>query len=598
MICRKTRLRHRFEVSIPHRSDIAQQVDMLWKCASVGLFVAVLATAKPVVHDGIADVTYVGVRRSGIEAFLNIPYGKDTGGANRFRPAQPYEHNKGTTFKATIEGPACPQPRGSYLFPLYLANVTDVSEDCLSLNIARPIGTKAKDGLPVHVHIHGGSFVAGSSNEPTVQPSGLILQSVANGNPIMQVNINYRLGVFGFSKSKALTKAGSANIGLRDQRMAIEWVRDHIASFGGNPRMITISGQSSGGLAVGMQLLAYGGKKPVPFQQAICQSQALGPAIMTDITDRAFSRLARHVSCDKAGIQSEAALTCLRSLTMDQLIDAQAATIDGNENIGDNWLPAIDGDFLPAAPSDLIKQHDFANVTTMMGWCEDDTQFFIPDNITTAAHTRAHISSYVPHVSAQNMDELLRLYPTDDFQADQVASHSAEFYRTGRIVRDILMTCIPLFYSSNLAAAGNQIYLFAENQTALTPLLDATDHSGVGVVHASDFAFIFANLSVYDLPGYPYQPRRQDYALARRQSRSWSSFMSVGKPSLKNRQTLRGWQSAFANPNQTDIFVIGGPAEGLSALDGDGANSGLQMQKLKARCDFFNSPEMIQQLRY
>src|ERR1700761_6922218 len=90
--------------------------------------------------------------------------------------------------------------------------------------------------------------------------------------------------VFGFAQTDALLKDGSTNAGIRDQRLAIEWVHQNIAAFGGDPNKITIHGQSSGGLAIGMQILAYGGAKPQPFQQGICQSQALEPGITGNST--------------------------------------------------------------------------------------------------------------------------------------------------------------------------------------------------------------------------------------------------------------------------------------------------------------------------
>ena len=105
--------------------------------------------------------------------------------------------------------------------------------------------------------------------EPTFKPDGLVQQSVEGGSPVIHVAMNYRLGFFGFAQSGSLKEEGSENAGLRDQRLAIEWVRDNIEIFGGDPENITIFGQSSGGLAIGMHILAYGGTKPLPFQKKI-----------------------------------------------------------------------------------------------------------------------------------------------------------------------------------------------------------------------------------------------------------------------------------------------------------------------------------------
>lgn len=222
------------------------------------------ASQGPIVHDLTSDVTYRGVSSQGIETFFSIPYGQDTGGENRFKAPQPYVPIKGSVINAIEKGPACPQPHGDYAFPLYLSNVTKISEDCLHVNVYRPEGTGSDAKLPVMLYIHGGSFFIGSKDELTIQPEGLILRSVEMDHPVVVVNINYRLGseyryrcshlrrlmrgpVFGFAQSDALQAEGSTNAGLRDQRLAIEWTRDHISNFGGDPNQITILGQSSGG---------------------------------------------------------------------------------------------------------------------------------------------------------------------------------------------------------------------------------------------------------------------------------------------------------------------------------------------------------------
>lgn len=156
-----------------------------------GAIVAV--TGRALVCDSSANVEYQGVERNGIEIFLGIPYGQDTSGQNRFKPPRPYTVPSNTTFDATQPGAACPQPIGQLLPPLALGNVTNISEDCLNLNVARPKGISAGEKLPVIVWIHGGSFWFGSNTEPTTAPDGLVLQSVESGSPIIHVALNYRL---------------------------------------------------------------------------------------------------------------------------------------------------------------------------------------------------------------------------------------------------------------------------------------------------------------------------------------------------------------------------------------------------------------------
>lgn len=192
------------------------------------------------------NVTFQGMERNGVEIFLGIQYGKDTGGINRFKPPQIFEHAPNSNLQATSYGDACPQSvssRNPVIVPI------TVSENCLNLNVARPRGTKQNDRLPVMVYIYGGGLWTGATQSQVVAPDGLILESVSNGLPFLHVALNHRLGVFGFAQSDALKSERSENAGLRDQRLALEWVRHNIASFGGDPNKVTIFGQSSGGMS-------------------------------------------------------------------------------------------------------------------------------------------------------------------------------------------------------------------------------------------------------------------------------------------------------------------------------------------------------------
>jgi carboxylesterase type B len=391
---------------------------------------AAAVLAAPTAHDA-AGTTYHGLSRNGLDVFLGIPYAQDTGGQNRFKPPQPLRTPPGTVVDATRPGHACPQQLGQWNAPLTLLNVTreGVSEDCLNLNIVRPAGAgNGTARYPVMVWIHGGSFWVGSNMEPTHEPDGLVLNSVDERTPIIHVAINYRLGFFGFAKSGALRQERSENAGLRDQRAAIEWVRDNIAYFGGDGGRITIHGQSSGGLAVGMQLLAYGGEKALPYQRGICQSQALEPGITAEFTRDAMKKVIAYTNCNPGNTSTDApeVIACLRSKDMQTLYDASATTYTGDiaHNIGDVWLPSVDGDFLPDAPSKLIAEGRFGNASYMFGWTQDDVNFFTDVTIRTENDTKTFLETYLPKVDPgaltqpgqdQNINEYLSLYPVADF---------------------------------------------------------------------------------------------------------------------------------------------------------------------------------------
>lgn len=350
-----------------------------------------------------------------------------------------------------------------------------------------------------------------------------------------------------------------------------------------------------------MQIMAYGAGKPAPFQQAICQSQALEPGITGNFTIDAMKLLVDYVGCNVTHLHSEKTIVCLRKLDTQTLLNASLSTYqsDISHNIGDIWLPVIDGDFLPAAPSTLIQEGRFADVTTMIGWCEDDVTFFTDPTIKTPDDTYKFVSSYVPDVTKANVDKLLSLYPVSDFVADATPTLSSEFFRAARIFRDILMVCQPMWYGQNLAKAGNTVYLYDWNQTILEPYLEQeTGKTGWGPIHTSEFAYIFGNLSHYDVGDHPFHPKPADYDLTSRGSRSWTTFASTGKPGLRGHDTFEGFKPAFPNEHDVYVFVAGGLSEGLSAIDGRHAREAVRAQRLRERCEFINSPEMIEQLRY
>jgi len=365
------------------------------------------------------------------------------------------------------------------------------------------------------------------------------------------------------------------------------------------------------GLSIGMQMMAYGGDKPVPFQKAIGQSQILEPGIVGEFTNTAMAKVLNASDCNTTSVDSQATIDCLRKLSPEKLVQLQTDTAGDSANIGDEWLPVVDGDFLPAAPSQLLREGRFAAIPTMMGYTEDDTSPFVEIDITTDNDTTTFFRSYAPGMSEANLKHLLSLYPVEDFKPS--ANLSAQHSRSSRILRDILMVCEPLLYGRALAEKGQHVYYYAHNQTVVDAALDSLGLPGLGVVHTSEFAYMFNNISHYDskrmllrfkMPppadkttvyDYPYHPTPSDEQLAIRATRSWSTFASIGRPSRDGHGTLEGWKSAFAVENRTRVFVIGSDEEGLHSLGGESA---IGREKIEERCAFINSPEIVEQLQF
>ncbi|KAF1927329.1 para-nitrobenzyl esterase [Didymella exigua CBS 183.55] len=590
-----------------------------------GVFASVLGSIGAAAHafhvdDASCGVTYRGIERDGLQHFYGIRYGQDTSGENRFKPPRLYVPTPGSVVDATKPGIACPQPLGNASPPLSEGNVTEVSEDCLNLNIIRPKlnATRSHGKLPVMVWIHGGkakalltigladrltgSFWWGSNMEPTFKPDGLIRQSVEGGHPVIHVAMNYRLGFFGFTQSDSLKEEGSENAGLRDQRLAIEWVRDNIGVFGGDPENITIFGQSSGGLAIGMHILAYGGAKPPPFQRAIAESQSLEPGLTGNFSRDALSALVEFVGCNTTGLQAPKTISCLRGMATDTLLNASITTYanDIGHNVGDIWLPVVDGDFLPAPPSQLIDEGRFGNVTLLSGWAQDDLNFYTDVSIATSDDTYNFMRSYLPAMPEESLDDLLGLYPVAEFTPPSGTNLTAEFYRSARMFRDILMVCPPLYLGAAMHKTyGGPVYHYDFNQTILDPILEHTINvSHLGVVHTSEFAYVFGNVEAYNVSGNPINVTASDYALQKCASRSWSAFATTGNPIKGGEVTVQGWLGAYIAPNQTHVMTVGGPWEGWWPLSGADSPDVVSKQKLVERCAFLNSPDIIRGLQY
>jgi carboxylesterase type B len=210
---------------------------------------------------------------------------------------------------------------------------------------------------------------------------------------------------------------------------------------------------------------------------------------------------------------------------------------------------------------------------------------------------RSELLSAMPEKS---LDDLLDLYPVAEFAPPSGTNLTAEFYRSARIFRDILMVCPSLYLGAAMHKTYSApVYHYDFNQTILDPILEHTINvSHLGVVHTSEFAYVFGNVEAYNNSGNPINLTASDYALQERASRSWSAFASTGFPTRSGEVTVQGWLDAYSTPNQTHVEVVGGPWEGWWPLSGADSPDVVSKQKLVERCAFLNSPEIIHGLQY
>jgi para-nitrobenzyl esterase len=339
------------------------------------------AAAQPV-HIAQGDV--VGTPDKTATAYLGLPFAAPPTGSLRWAPPAPALTwtgvRKAYHFGADCQQTLTPEGLGPWT-PEYLP-AGPVSEDCLYLNVWTPKAA-SQPKLPVLVWIHGGAFTGGSGAVPIYNGAALA------SDGIIVVTLNYRLGVYGFLSHNDLEaeNGASGNYGLQDQTAALKWVQDNIAAFGGDPRRVTVAGQSAG--AASVHALLASPKARGLFTQAIAQS---GSGSGRTYPDRAAADRVGQALVAAAGAGT---IDDLRRLTPDEL-----DVIVRKSGLG--FGPIIDGDV-------LIGTAPVNDVPILTGMTANETSsqsFFRPDTLTPAAYRALITETYGPLA-----DQVLRLYP-------------------------------------------------------------------------------------------------------------------------------------------------------------------------------------------
>ncbi|CCC11713.1 hypothetical protein SMACR_04696 [Sordaria macrospora] len=261
-----------------------------------------------------------------VRQFLGIPFAQPPVGNLRFAPPQPAAPFG--ELKVKKLPPSCIQYLSTDPPSIYTQDVTEynvqglnvtspnISEDCLTLSLWAPPATK-KDSLPVIVFVYGGAFSTGGQDVPTQIPTDWVQRKKDH----IVVTFNYRLNIFGFPNARGIPLT-EQNVGLLDQRLAVEWVRDNIAAFGGDPTRITLWGQSAGAVSVGYWQYAYP-TKPIVNTFIMDSGNELTPlAHSLDAAQLGFTRIAVEVGCGNLTAAEE--LACMKSsnVTADAIITA------------------------------------------------------------------------------------------------------------------------------------------------------------------------------------------------------------------------------------------------------------------------------------
>ncbi|BCZ23192.1 carboxylesterase/lipase family protein [Mycobacterium senriense] len=450
-----------------------------------------------------------GIAEDNIKAWKGIRYAAAPTGELRFRAPQPPPRSTAVA-DATAFGPACPQP----VFPnMPLDLGAPQGEDCLRLNVWASSATRPGDAKPVMVWLHGGAYVLGSSSQTLYDGRRL----VSHGDDIV-VTVNYRLGVLGFLDLSSFDSAGrnfDSNVGLRDVLAALEWVRDNIAAFGGDPRRVTLFGESAGAGIV-TTLLASPAAEGL-FGAAIAQSS---PA--TSVYDRERATLVAQAFLDRLGVGPSES---------QQLVDLpMAAILAASQQVFDEvpvrnpgrlaFVPIVDGDVLTDYPVKLAQEGRSLPVPLIIGTNKHEAALFRLMRSPLMPITPSAITSMFNQIAAEQPDLQL---PTEEV----IGSAYSRMRRKTRSLS--IATDVGFRMPSVWLAEGHSrvapVYLYRFDYA--TPLLKLLM---VNAAHATELPYVWGTLGAPKDPTLKLGGAKTAKAVSKRVRARWINFAAQGTP--------------------------------------------------------------------
>ena len=390
--------------------------------------------------------------------YRRIPFAASTAGRNRFRAPQPPVPITNGTYDTDQPFDMCPQ------------RTVNGSEDCLYLGVySRPwipsTNHSKKPLRPVLLTFYGGGFIQGSASF-TIPPSGFPVLNVSQENNYVVVYSNYRTNVFGFLSGKKIAKHKDTdlNTGLLDQRAALQWIQKNIEQFGGDPKNVTIWGQSAGGGSVVAQTIATGNRGKKLFVKAMSSSPYWPKTYRYDSkeNEKLYEAVVSGVGCK--GERDEVA--CLKSVDIQKLRDVSLNLTTSQQYTTSSftWGPAIDDSFLTHSLSTAIKQKQLNSDLLLTSYNLHEGENFIPPGLksdsssggfnSSAAGFAAWLHGYLPGLSRSHVEKLQELYP-EDGTAEEIA-YNTSYTRAGLVYRDLQLAC-PAFWLANTARKGSLI---------------------------------------------------------------------------------------------------------------------------------------------
>ncbi|MCL2908360.1 carboxylesterase/lipase family protein [Shewanella fodinae] len=468
-------------------------------CLALGCLLSspfVSAQSAPIVQ--IQSGRIAGLHQQDVDIFLGIPYAKPPLGELRWQRPLTAPAWRGIR-QATTFGPSCmqaPLPNDAAPLP------DNYSEDCLTLNIWRP--SQLKGPTPVMVWIHGGGFVNGGSASPVYDGAAFARAGV------IFVSFNYRLGRLGFFAHPAMDgNMFVGNFGLTDQIKALRWVQDNIIQFGGDPRNVTLFGESAGGYSINALLSSRFGRDL--FQKAIIQSgngrhSLAGEQSWQQAKTIGMAFAAAH----GIGGTDKMALQALRALPATEITgDLNLWTMAKNHQTYSG--PMTDGQVVEKEPQVAYQRGDFARVPLLVGANSADLGF-----VTT------------PPV---NREAVLAQFGADSSAAAMAYSGITDKNALAyQIAMQKLMLEPARFVARTFAAHNTPVWQYRFGYVA-----KRQQHNGAGATHASEIPFIFNTLPAV----YGDKVTTEDQQVANMMQQYWVNFAKTGNP---NGTSLPEWQ--------------------------------------------------------
>lgn len=488
------------------------------------------------VENGIIEGDYD--THTGIQTYFGVPFAKPPIGDLRWKAPQPLDNWEGV--KKTKE--FGPRPMQTLVFGDMKSRSKGLSEDCLYLNIWTPAARNTKD-LPVLVYFFGGGNVAGDASEYRYDG-----ESMAKKGMVV-VTTNYRLNIFGFFAHPELSAeapyGASGNYGLLDQNAALKWVHQNITAFGGDPKKITIAGESAGSIGVSQQMASPLSKDLIAG--AIGESGAgINPTMKPVSLEEA-----ENIGLEFARNAGYPSLAEFRKLSTREVYEIY------NESKRFGFPAVIDGYFLPKTLPEIFESRQQAMVPLLLGWnsAEIPGMAFMQGQPYTEKNYLAKVKAAYP----ETHDEVLKLYPHSSVQeiersATDLASDRFIAYSTWKwfdlhrknsdqdVYRYLYSKLRPPLRDKTLASglAGGTVKKNAEAPKMTEP---------IGAPHACEIEYCMGNLHLVD----DYAWTEDDFLVSETMQNYFTNFIKTGNP---NGENLANWPSAAVNDTSPSVMIL------------------------------------------